>query len=71
MKPETRRRMFAKFQKGYDSPLASAICRRKIRFETRRAAKDFMRRRGITTQEPYNCEGCSGVHLRTKSRRPA
>ncbi len=64
----------ARYAKGaarplFDSPLASVVCGRKIRYENRRAAKDFARRRGLDNQEPYTCPGCNGVHLRTKRRR--
>lgn len=52
----------------FDSPLKSAICMRKVRFGTRRQAKDFARRRGVD-QVPYSCEGCGGYHLTTKRRR--
>lgn len=55
----------------FDSPLRSLRCVEKVRHDSRRAAKDFMRRRGIVDQEPYDCAGCSGVHLRTKRRPPA
>lgn len=65
------RRFGSQRKRLYDSPLASVICLRKRRFDTRRAAKSFLRERDISTQEPYSCEGCAGVHLRTKQRRPA
>lgn len=53
----------------FDSPLASLRCVEKVRFTSRREAKDFARRRGLA-QEPYSCPGCSGFHLTKKRPRP-
>lgn len=47
----------------------SLRCTEKVRFSSRRAAKDFARRRGLD-QEPYACAGCNHFHLTTKRRRP-